>query len=197
MGEESGHKNPPTLADRSAAEEAGLRRLMRRARAGDGPAYLAVARRYEARLFNAAARIVGDRAEAAELTRRALLDGHDHVGTYRGGDAYAWLFSRLLPLAVAHVRRDARTRPFAAAGGAERDALLLAALGRLDVEGRALIVMRDVEGFDHQRIAALIGKPEPAALAALLRARQALRRDLAPLLSADARPADARPAAVA
>ncbi len=36
---------------------------------------------------------------------------------------------------------------------------MLAALGRLDAEYRAVLVMRDIEGFDYQQMADVLGLP--------------------------------------
>lgn len=55
---------------------------------------------------------------------------------------------------------------------------VLAALGRLDAEYRAVLVMRDIEGFDYQQMADVLGLPLGTLKSRLFRARLALRDQL-------------------
>jgi RNA polymerase sigma-70 factor (ECF subfamily) len=64
----------------------------------------------------------------------------------------------------------------------ERDDAVLKALGRLDAEYRAVLVMRDVEGFDYQQMADVLGLPLGTLKSRLFRARLALRDELKPYL---------------
>jgi RNA polymerase sigma-70 factor (ECF subfamily) len=61
--------------------------------------------------------------------------------------------------------------------------MVLAALGRLDAEYRAVLVMRDIEGFDYQQMADVLGLPLGTLKSRLFRARLALRDELRPYLS--------------
>ncbi|HSZ58462.1 MAG TPA: sigma-70 family RNA polymerase sigma factor [Tepidisphaeraceae bacterium] len=65
----------------------------------------------------------------------------------------------------------------------ERDEAVLAALGRLDAEYRAVLVMRDIEGFDYQQMADVLGLPLGTLKSRLFRARLALRDELRSYLS--------------
>jgi RNA polymerase sigma-70 factor (ECF subfamily) len=60
----------------------------------------------------------------------------------------------------------------------ERDEAILAAFGRLDAEYRAVLVMRDIEGFDYQQMADLLGLPLGTLKSRLFRARLSLRDEL-------------------
>jgi RNA polymerase sigma-70 factor (ECF subfamily) len=60
----------------------------------------------------------------------------------------------------------------------ERDQQVLAALGRLDAEYRAVLVMRDIEGFDYQQMADVLELPLGTLKSRLFRARLALRDEL-------------------
>ncbi len=60
----------------------------------------------------------------------------------------------------------------------ERDQAVMAALGRLDAEYRAVLVMRDIEGFDYQQMANILGLPLGTLKSRLFRARLALRDEL-------------------
>jgi RNA polymerase sigma-70 factor (ECF subfamily) len=73
-------------------------------------------------------------------------------------------------------------QPPQAAERRERHRMVLEALGRLDAEYRAVLVMRDVEGFDYQQMADVLGLPLGTLKSRLFRARLALRDELAPYL---------------
>ena len=60
----------------------------------------------------------------------------------------------------------------------EQDEAVLTALGRLDAEYRAVLVMRDIEGFDYQQMADVLGLPLGTLKSRLFRARLALRDEL-------------------
>src|SRR4051794_2462791 len=83
------------------------------------------------------------------------------------------------------IDRVAETRgedPADAVEKRERDKQVLAALGRLDAEYRAVLVMRDIEGFDYQQMATVLNLPLGTLKSRLFRARLALRDELRPYL---------------
>ena len=81
------------------------------------------------------------------------------------------------------VARDRSELPPQRAERRERDEAVLAALGRLDAEYRAVLVMRDIEGFDYQQMADILGLPLGTLKSRLFRARLALRDELRTYLS--------------
>jgi RNA polymerase sigma-70 factor (ECF subfamily) len=80
------------------------------------------------------------------------------------------------------VTRDRGADPADALEARERGQQVLAALGRLDAEYRAVLVMRDIEGFDYQQMAQVLGLPLGTLKSRLFRARLALRDELRPYL---------------
>lgn len=76
------------------------------------------------------------------------------------------------------VARDTAAPPDQRAEHRERDQMVLSALGRLDPEYRAVLVMRDIEGFDYQQMADVLGLPLGTLKSRLFRARMALRDEL-------------------
>jgi RNA polymerase sigma-70 factor (ECF subfamily) len=65
----------------------------------------------------------------------------------------------------------------------EEHQMVLDALGRLDPEYRAVLVMRDIEGFDYQQMADALSLPLGTLKSRLFRARLALRDELLPYMS--------------
>lgn len=91
-------------------------------------------------------------------------------GNSGGGDQAAGLLDR--------ASREKAEPPDAIAERRERQQQVLAALGRLDAEYRAILVMRDIEGFDYQQMADVLGLPLGTLKSRLFRARLALRDEL-------------------
>jgi RNA polymerase sigma-70 factor, ECF subfamily len=83
---------------------------------------------------------------------------------------------------IDRLRGRVSDQPEHAAERRERDEQVLAALGRVDPEYRAVLVMRDVEGFDYQQMADVLGMPLGTLKSRLFRARLALRDELMPYL---------------
>jgi len=182
--------------------------LLRKAQTGDRGAFGQLVVQYQDRLFNAMLRMVGDREEAAELTQEAFTRALLKIDGFRGeASPYTWMFRIAVNLAISQLRKVQRHRTFsldqpAANGQAnqasglldrmtgksadprqqaesrEQNEQVLLALGRLDAEYRAVLVMRDVEGFDYQQIADVLGLPLGTLKSRLFRARLALRDEL-------------------
>ena len=109
-------------------------------------------------------------------TSRFRVFSLDRPGGGKGGrhgddDQASGLLDR-----VARERPD--SAPPAKLEGRERDQAVLTALGRLDAEYRAVLVMRDIEGFDYQQMADVLGLPLGTLKSRLFRARLALRDEL-------------------
>jgi RNA polymerase sigma-70 factor (ECF subfamily) len=103
-------------------------------------------------------------------------NGRDHDGS--SADQAAALLDR--------VRRQdsaAQDQPSHAMEQRERAEQVVAALGRIDAEYRAVLVMRDVEGFDYQQMADVLGLPLGTLKSRLFRARIALRDELKAYMS--------------
>jgi RNA polymerase sigma-70 factor (ECF subfamily) len=83
---------------------------------------------------------------------------------------------------VDRVAQDRSAAPSEVIERRERDEHVLAALGRVDPDYRAVLVMRDIEGFDYQQMADILGLPLGTLKSRLFRARLALRDELKPYL---------------
>jgi RNA polymerase sigma-70 factor (ECF subfamily) len=92
-------------------------------------------------------------------------------GRYASDDQASGLMDRI-------ARDHAQQTPPERLEGRERDQAVLSALGRLDAEYRAVLVMRDIEGFDYQQMADVLGLPLGTLKSRLFRARMALRDEL-------------------
>jgi RNA polymerase sigma-70 factor, ECF subfamily len=88
---------------------------------------------------------------------------------------------------IESIASRAEESPPEAAERRERSRIVLDALSRLDPEYRAVLVMRDIEGFDYQQMADMLGLPLGTLKSRLFRARLALRDELAPYFAKQGR----------
>lgn len=181
-------------------------KLLKDAQAGDRGAFGEFVLSTQDRLYTVLVRIVGDREEARELAQETYLKALAALSKFRGASAgYTWLYRIGVNLAIARLRKVRRQRTFsldAAQPGAhgasgtridraadgegpaemvetqERSREVLAALGRLDSEYRAVLVMRDIDGLDYKDISEVLGLPLGTVKSRLFRARLALRDEL-------------------
>jgi RNA polymerase sigma-70 factor (ECF subfamily) len=155
-------------------------------------------------------RVLGNDAEAADLTQETMLAALQHVDTWRGeGTGRAWL------LAIARnqvrasrraVREDVGEEPTLEALGAdagwgapvdpevlsaqlEERLVLERALEALPAEAREILTLRELEGFSGEETAQALGVSLAAMKSRLHRARlelvAAVKRQLAPRVRAE------------
>jgi len=147
--------------------------LLSHAARGDHGAYAQFVTRHQDRLYNSLFRLVGDSNEAAELAHEAVRRALARIDEFEPSrdQPYSWLFGMALNLAVTALRRTRRSRDF----GAEP---ALAALGRIELDYRTVLIMRDLECFDYQQMSDLLSLPAATVKSRLFRARLALRDEL-------------------
>ena len=126
-------------------------------------------------LFRIAVNLAISQLRKVQRTRVFSLDRPAASGQGRASDQAASLVDRIV--------QDSADAPPQRAERRERDEAVLAALGRLDAEYRAVLVMRDIEGFDYQQMADVLGLPLGTLKSRLFRARLALRDELRTYLS--------------
>ena len=126
-------------------------------------------------LFRIAVNLSISRLRKVQRRRVFSLDAPSRGNGRAGGggeDQAAGLAERI------RARDDEETGPAQQAERRERNQQVVAALGRLDAEYRAVLVMRDIEGFDYQQMADVLGLPLGTLKSRLFRAGLALRDEL-------------------
>lgn len=187
--------------------------LVRQVQAGEVHAFTELVRKYQDRVYNACRRICGDAEDAADMTQEAFMRAFESLEDFRGKSAFfTWIFRIAVNLAISH-RRKARTRstvslddagprdaddaaglarivpdvaapnPADAVPRAEMHAEVARALGALEPDHRAVLVLRDVEGLDYQEIADVLELPVGTVKSRIYRARLALRARLEPFVA--------------
>ncbi|MBI3834758.1 MAG: sigma-70 family RNA polymerase sigma factor [Planctomycetes bacterium] len=183
--------------------------LIVRVQRGDIEAFADLVRAYQDRIHNTCWRLCGHLDDARDLTQEAFLKAFENLHAFRGDSAfYTWIFRIAVNLALSH-RRSSRRRggasldqllsvkgtqaetlvhrmrdneplePAHSASNAEMQGRAAHALHDLDEEFRAVVVLRDIEGFDYQEIADILGIPKGTVRSRLHRGRLALRDAIA------------------
>lgn len=167
---------------------------VRLAQAGDQDAFHALYREHVGRVFAVCLRLTGDARTAEDRTQDVFVQAWRRLATFRGDSAFgSWLY-RLTINVVLNERRATRRRiarveavedpaawerPRGETGPGE--ALdLERAIARLPEGARAVFVLHDVDGYQHQEIAAMLGIAAGTSKAQLFRARRLLRGMLEP-----------------
>ena len=203
-GAGDGRGAAPSPAREVDPDEARARAAFDRARAGQRGDFGVVVRVYQDRLYNAVYRLVSDPDDAAEVVQEAFARGFEKMADFRGDSGpYTWLFRIAMNAAVSRLRKGKRRKtvsldaldsmgggyatsfgraavaaPTESAERSEDHNAVIEALGKLDAENRALLVMRDLEGFDYKQMAEILGLPLGTLKSRLFRARAALREHL-------------------
>ena len=177
---------PIPLSDDGAPPEAETELLVERARAGDAEAVGALFRRYGGTLYRLAYRLLGSREDAEDVVQDVFVGLRVSLSRYESRGAFsAWLRRVAARVALMRLRAD-RRRPHPAADPEDaRDdpdlALRLTverALDTLPEPLRAVLVLRMVEGYAHEEIAAALGITVGASKVRLHRATRRLQQVL-------------------
>lgn len=163
---------------------------------GDTDSFNDLVGKYERPAYNLAYRMVGNAADAADLTQEIFVRLHRNVKSFRGDSAFSTWFYRLATNCCTDwLRKEARRPPtqeiqetLVADGGAgpgrlfeqsETKALIQEALSALPEEQRMAIVLHDLQGYSYEEIAAIAEVPVGTIKSRLSRARFKLARSLA------------------
>jgi RNA polymerase sigma-70 factor (ECF subfamily) len=170
--------------------------LIAAVRRGEPGSREAVYHRYKRRVFALALRIVGP-MEAEEVTQEAFIRIFRGLPKFRGEAALGtWIYRLAVNAALSHRTRRAGAAPPGTGGeeevsdapGARAEApsgdavlrsRLLKALWRLPVGYRTVVVLHDVEGLEHEEVAAVLGCHVGTSKSQLHKARTKLREILA------------------
>jgi RNA polymerase sigma-70 factor (ECF subfamily) len=166
---------------------------VRRAQAGDVDAFQLVYTEHAGRTYALCLRLVGgDTTDATELLQDVFIRAWRKLDTFRGDSAFSsWLHrlavNTLLENARTEKRRTARVLPMddtsrlpgaARASGIELKMDMEKAIASLPRGARLAFVLHDIEGYQHQEIAAQLGVSAGTVKAQLHRARRLLRERL-------------------
>ena len=185
---------PPSVA--SALSEADAIRL---AQQGDEQAFERIYRLHSQRIYALCFRMMrGNAAEAEELTQESFLQLFRKIGTFRGESAFStWLHRLAFNIVLMRLRRrthqvlslDEILEPGEKTAGLEKyvascDLRLSGTIDRMDLERaleqlppgyKAVFILHDVQGYEHNEIASIRGCTLGNSKSQLHKARARLR----------------------
>ncbi len=189
-------KSFPAAASHSAETE-----VLARAQKGDHFAFAQLYSLHKRRIYTLCLHMVGNNAEAEDLTQEAFLQLYRKIGTFRGDSSFStWLHRLVINVVLMHLRKnelpvssldeamepardDRPGRGFSApdlnlTGSIDRMALERA-LVTLPAGYRLVFILHDIKGYEHNEIAAMLdcslGNSKSQLHKARLKLRDALR----------------------
>lgn len=180
------------VPSRPAAVDPAVGAAVERARDGDADAFEAVYRAHAGRVYALCLRMSGDAVHARELLQDVFVRAWERLATFRGESAFGTWLHRLAVNVVLMDRRIAARRAEDALEPSPGVELPLPARSapaglRLDLEqaiaalppmARQVLILFDIEGYEHKEIAAMLGIADGTSKAHLFRAHRLLREAL-------------------
>ncbi len=186
-------------ANSSTPNEVGL---ISDARQGDQDAFNTLVLRYQDRIYNLAARILGDDDLAQDITQNTFLTAYLNLSRFRNGSFRSWLYRIATNACYDEFRRhkrypvqsleaenieESRLSPFSDVTAAsvlpeiehdrrELEQMIQNALDKLDPDQRTVVVLVDQQELDYQEAAQVLGVPIGTIKSRLARARLRLRQ---------------------
>jgi RNA polymerase sigma-70 factor (ECF subfamily) len=185
---------PIVSGDLSEAE------AIRRARDGDRTVFEFLYRLHSRRVYAVCLRMVGNSAEAEDLTQETFLLLLRKIHTFRGESAFStWLHRLAVNIVLMRLRKksppidsieaaldpdDETALPHPASMIGAPDLLLEGSIDRINLERciaqlpvgyRTIFVLHDIEGYEHHEIAAKLGRSVGVSKSQLHKARTRLR----------------------
>jgi len=183
---------------------------IRLAQQGDADAFERIYRLHNRRVYALCLRMVGNTAEAEDLTQEAFLQLFRKIATFRGESAFStWLHRLSVNVVLMKMRKktlsetslEETTEPDEETGGPRKEIggpdLLLSgsvdrvnlgrAIGQLPPGYKQVFVLHDVQGYEHNEIAEIMGCSIGNSKSQLHKARMRLRELLQETLRNQAR----------
>jgi RNA polymerase sigma-70 factor (ECF subfamily) len=178
--------------------------------AGSDDAFDWLVTHYHAAVYSLAYRMLGDAADAADITQEVFLKAFRGIGRFRRGSSLrTWLYRITVREALNHRRwwwrhqreqtsidaasgdgaapltlQSGEATPFELLAAREVQAMVRQALSAVPEAFRNAVILRDLEGLSYEEVAEVLEVSVGTVKSRILRGRRALREVLEPLLVA-------------
>ena len=172
--------------------------LITECREGNTAAFGVLVSRYQDRLFNTVVRLVDNAEDARDVVQEAFLHAYQSLHSFKGDSLFfTWLYRIAVNTAISMKRKQRQvlriqpggdeknrldpldpsdsSRPGHALEMAEEERKVHEALGKLSVEHRSVLVMKDMEGMKYEEMAEILNVPVGTIRSRLHRARLEIR----------------------
>lgn len=167
--------------------------LCRMASAGSLAAFEVLYERYHRRTYSLCLRMTGNQTEAEDLTQEAFIQLFRKVGSFRGDSAFStWLHRLTVNQVLMHFRRRSVKNEKTSEDGEVPEQVVhgtsnpskMAVVDRIALKNaiselpngyRRVFVLHDVEGFEHEEVARMMGISVGTSKSQLHKARLKLR----------------------
>ena len=181
--------------------------IVKRVQDGDEVAFNLLVRKYQHKVANLISRYVYDSGEIEDITQDVFVKAYRAIGGFRGDSAfYTWLYRIAINTAKNHLVAQSRRPPntdveaqdaeLTDAGQSLRDVgtpesnllsrelaqRVAKAVRELPEELRTAITLRELEGLSYEEIATVMECPIGTVRSRIFRAREAIDKQLDPLL---------------
>ncbi len=182
--------------------------LVRRVQKGDRRAFDLLFSRYQFKIMNLVSRYLRDPEDVQDVTQEAFIKAFRALPRFRGESAfYTWLYRIAINTAKNHIVARSRRPPgadveveeaeFYEGGEVLKDlenpeaslakdqlsAAINAAIAELPDDLRSAVTLREFDGLSYEQIAEIMGCPVGTVRSRIFRAREAIDKHIAPLLS--------------
>jgi RNA polymerase sigma-70 factor (ECF subfamily) len=186
-----------TDAQQKLAADSTEAEWIERAKKGDAQAFQDLYDKHKRRVYSLCLRMTSNTAEAEDLTQEAFLQLYRKIATFRGESAFStWLHRLSVNVVLMHLRKKSLpvvSLEESTQGGEEdtpkkdfgaEDLALAGSIDRLQLQRavedlppgyRTIFVLHDVEGYEHNEIAAIVGCSIGNSKSQLHKARMKLR----------------------
>lgn len=185
-----------TGAIKKSGEKLSEAEAIERAKQGDAAAFEVLYNLHKRRVYSLCLRMTTNTAEAEDLTQEAFLQLFRKIGTFRGESAFStWLHRMAVNVVLMQLRKKGlQVVPLDDENEGEeetpkkdygaQDNVLAGSLDRLQLKNaidrlppgyRSIFVLHDVEGFEHNEIAEMVGCSIGNSKSQLHKARMKLR----------------------
>jgi len=168
-----------------------------KAKGGDAIAFEILYGLHKRRVYSLCLRMTGNTAEAEDLTQEAFLQLYRKIGTFRGESAFStWLHRLSVNVVLMHLRKkglpevsleetlEAQSEDGPKKEIGRRDDVLYGSIDRIGLDRalqdlapgyRMIFVLHDIEGYEHNEIATMLGCSIGNSKSQLHKARMKLR----------------------
>jgi len=181
--------------------------LVERVQKGDKRAFDLLVGKYQHKIISLISRYVSDHAEALDVAQEAFIKAYRAIGRFRGDSAfYTWMYRIAINTAKNHLVSQGRRPPLSDIdaqdaeqfatdtrlkdrGSPEHELLteeiertIHQAIADLPDDLRTAITLREMDGMSYEDIATTMDCPIGTVRSRIFRAREAIDRELRPLL---------------